>query len=284
MEQKEEPRKGHTTEDDEDGTRRIYAVAEDWLKESADFGAKTEADTCGQLYDAVYDGEFEKVKEILCWDDKSKEKVEYRKWYVNEKSWLDWRPLHAAAEAGYLELSKFLLECGAVIDLQTVSKETALILATDRGHTEIVKLLLENGANFMISTEAGLHGTALHSAAAKGRLECVRLLTEVPGHEELVNELGGDNCTALYYAACAGNQEVAKILLEKGGKKTIDTQDSNGQTALHLAIMTGNLDFVKFLVEVGGASTTIADINGQTPAIFAKKKCKMQIMTYLNSL
>ena len=42
---------------------------------SADFGAKTEADTCGQLYDAVYDGDFEKVKEILCWDDKSKEKV-----------------------------------------------------------------------------------------------------------------------------------------------------------------------------------------------------------------
>ena len=42
---------------------------------SADFGAKTEADTCGQLYDAVYDGDFEKVKEILSWDDKSKEKV-----------------------------------------------------------------------------------------------------------------------------------------------------------------------------------------------------------------
>ena len=55
-------------------------------------------------------------------------KVEYRKWYVNEKSWLDWRPLHAAAEAGYLELCKFLLECGAEIDLQTVAKETALIL------------------------------------------------------------------------------------------------------------------------------------------------------------
>ena len=68
-----------------------------------------------------------------------------------------------------------------------------------------------------------------------------RLLTEVPRHEELVNELGGDNCTALYYAASAGNQEVAKILLEKGGKKTIDAQDNNGQTALHLAIMTGNL-------------------------------------------
>ena len=44
-----------------------------------------------------------------------------------------------------------------------------------------------------------------------------RLLTEVPKHEELVNELSADNCTALYYAACVGNQEVAKVLLEKGG-------------------------------------------------------------------
>jgi len=72
MEQKEEPRKGYITADDDDETRRIYAVAEDFMKEIADFGAKTEADTCGQLYDAVYDNEFEKVKEILCWGDKSK--------------------------------------------------------------------------------------------------------------------------------------------------------------------------------------------------------------------
>ena len=58
----------------------------------------------------------------------SQEKVEYRKWYVNEKSWHQWRPLHAAAEAGYLELCKFLLECGAEIDAETVSKDTALKL------------------------------------------------------------------------------------------------------------------------------------------------------------
>ena len=58
----------------------------------------------------------------------SQEKVEYRKWYVNEKSWHQWRPLHAAAEAGYLELCKFLLECGAEIDAETVVKDTALKL------------------------------------------------------------------------------------------------------------------------------------------------------------
>ena len=62
--------------------------------------AKEEPDDCGQLYDAVYDDDFEKVQEILRLNDKSPEMVEYRKWYVNEKSWNDWRPLHAAAEAG----------------------------------------------------------------------------------------------------------------------------------------------------------------------------------------
>ena len=69
-----------------------------------------------------------------------------------------------------------------------------------------------------------------------------RLLTNVPRHEDLVNELSADNCTALYYACCVGNQEVSKILLEKGGKKTINEQDyENGQTALHMAIMSGDL-------------------------------------------
>ena len=63
----------------------------------------------------------------------------------------------------------------------------------------------------------------------------------MPRHEDLVNELSADNCTALYYACCIGNQEVAKILVEKGGKKTINEQDENGQIALHMAIMSGDL-------------------------------------------
>ena len=36
--------------------------------------------------------------------------------------------MHAAAEAGYLELCKFLLDCGAEIDAETVVKDTALKL------------------------------------------------------------------------------------------------------------------------------------------------------------
>ena len=35
-------------------------------------------------------------------------------------------------------------------------------------------MLLESGADYMVSTEAGLNGTALHYAAGKGHLECVK--------------------------------------------------------------------------------------------------------------
>jgi len=266
----------------EDG--KVYAVQDPEMLESARAGAKEEADECGQLYDAVFDNDFEKVKEILCWEDKSQEKIEFRKWYVNEKSWHKWRPLHAAAQAGYTDMAKFLVECGAEIDALTNVNNTALQLATAGGHTEILKMLIGVGANVMISTEAGLNGTALHYAAGKGHLECVRILTDLPNHEALVNELSADNCTALYYAVTVGNLEVSKLLLEKGGKKTINEADYNGQTALHMSALTGKVELAKLLVEFGGADKNVQDINGRTPAIFAKEMCQMAVMNYLNSL
>lgn len=163
MENQEEKKEGWIK--DEDG--RVFVAAEDFIKESAEAGAKTEADSCGQLYDAVDENNFEKVKEILCWDDKSQEKVEFRKWYVNEKAWYKWRPLHAAAEAGYTEIAQFLIDCGAEIDAETNVRNTALQLATAGGHIDIVKMLLKCGANVMIETEGTIWGNPLHFAAAK---------------------------------------------------------------------------------------------------------------------
>ena len=43
-------------------------------------------------------------------------------------------------------------------------------------------MLIGVGANVMISTEAGLNGTALHYAAGKGHLECVRCCKYTHGH------------------------------------------------------------------------------------------------------
>jgi len=275
--------KGETFLQGSDGVWYSRGRPED--REEALECARTEPADCGQLYDAVSDNDFDKVKEILCVEDKSPEKVEYRKWYVNEKSWMDWRTLHAAAEAGYIEMVQFLLDCGSEINALTTAKQSALTLAAAGGHDKIVKLLLENGADILVQTETGLCGTALHYAAGKGHYECVRLLAEAPGFKDLVNQFSADYCTALYYAAISYHTDVIKLLLENGAKEAINAPDWDGNTALHMAAsMPGSLEIVKLLVEVGGADIFSSNEKGRTPAIAAKEVANIDVVNYFGPL
>jgi ankyrin repeat protein len=59
--------------------------------------------------------------------------------------------LHLAAGEGHLEIVKLLLEHGADVNAKT-AYETALHLAAGEGHLEIVKLLLEHGADVNAKT------------------------------------------------------------------------------------------------------------------------------------
>ena len=123
----ETPRQGWVSVDG-----KVYGTADPEMLQSAKDNARTEACKCGQLYDAVSENNMEDVKKILCWDDKSSEKIEFRKWYVNEKSWNDWRCLHASSEAGFLEITQMLVECGAEINALNNVKYTALHLGNIR--------------------------------------------------------------------------------------------------------------------------------------------------------
>ena len=89
--------------------------------------------------------------------------------------------------------------------------------------------------------------TALHKASQKGHIEVVRVLLEAGAWADVrrANEYG----QSPIYRACEGkHMEVFRALVEAGGD--VDT-DSNDYTALHEASDCGFAEGVRYLVERG---------------------------------
>lgn len=83
--------------------------------------------------------------------------------------------LTLAAANGDLEIVTYLLDHNADIDLPGALRETALIKATRALHMDVVKLLLERGANAEETDTSG--ATALDIAQASGRKDLQALFS-----------------------------------------------------------------------------------------------------------
>ena len=142
---------------------------------------------------------------------------------------------------------------------------TPLHVAAVKGHTEVVKLLLEAGAD---KNAAVLNGrAALHLGAMKGHSEVVKLLLEAGADKDATSFAG---MTALHLAAVFGCLEVAKLLLEAGAEKNAATDP--GKTPLHLSVENGRTEVVKLLL-AAGADQNLANLKGEKPidrAIFRR--------------
>lgn len=103
---------------------------------------------------------------------------------------------------------------------------SALFIAADGGHAEIVQILLEAGArtNYTITY-------AMNVAAYAGHTEVAAILLEA-GAE--VNARDGNGFTPLMEAARKDHLEVVKLLLREGAE--VDVKDNHGYTALIHAV------------------------------------------------
>ena len=137
--------------------------------------------------------------------------------------------LHFAAQKGYVEIVRLLLEAGANADVADLFMKTSLHVAAERGHVEIVELLLQAGADQDIANSSG-KTTSLHWAAKKGHVEVVRLLLKAGANMDSVDLFSR---TALHWAAEKGHVDVVRLLFEAGADT--DMADSHGKTARHFA-------------------------------------------------
>jgi len=125
---------------------------------------------------------------------------------------------------------------------------TPLMFAALARNTDVVKLLLEKGANPNARTK-DLGSCALIFAAAAGDPATVRLLVEKGAEVNVRHESG---YTALMYAAASENTdpEMIKVLLAHGAE--VNAKAKDGETALTLAGRKGNTEIVRLLEKAGG--------------------------------
>ncbi|KAH6971413.1 ankyrin repeat-containing domain protein [Ilyonectria sp. MPI-CAGE-AT-0026] len=121
--------------------------------------------------------------------------------------------LVVAAGGGHMELVKLLLDCGADINAQLdeCGDMNPLKLSVDNGHFNMVKLLLDKGADINAQTPSDDGSTALELAAFNGYLDIVHLLLE---NDDEVDLLESRCSKAATYADRQGHYTLARILRE----------------------------------------------------------------------
>ncbi len=101
--------------------------------------------------------------------------------------------------------------------------------ASRDGQTSIVRLLLENGADYRLVDKDGW--TALIRASRAGHLESVRLLLNFGS--DMIDAVDRDGWSALMHSAHNGHKEIIKLLIESGADKEIEGKEK--ETALNVA-------------------------------------------------
>jgi Ankyrin repeats (3 copies)/Ankyrin repeats (many copies) len=132
---------------------------------------------------------------------------------VEPRGFAQTTPLHSAAFYGDLEMVQILLEFGVDVDIKNRDGHTPLDYASASGHrndARVARLLVAHGAD--PNTRESIHGfTPLHRASKFGRIEIVRLLIEHGANVEVKNDGGS---TPLDVASGEQREEIVKLLSE----------------------------------------------------------------------
>ncbi|XP_071993289.1 ankyrin repeat and SAM domain-containing protein 1A isoform X2 [Engystomops pustulosus] len=146
--------------------------------------------------------------------------------YVNAKNNDNETALHCAAQYGHTEVVRVLLEELTDPTMRNNKMETPLDLAALYGRLEVVKLLLNAHPN-LLSCHARKH-TPLHLAARNGHRGVVRVLLDAAMDINYTTEKG----SALHEAALFGKADVVQMLLDAG--IDVNITDNKGMTALDI--------------------------------------------------
>ncbi len=183
-------------------------------------------------------------------------------------------PLWIMATTGNrIDLVRVLLEAGANASMTFGDGSTVLMGAAQDGRTEMVRVLLAAGAS--VNAQAVDGSSALLAAAYGGHLETVRLLLQAGS---AVDARLMDGSTVLMKTAQAGHTEVVRALAGAGA--AVNARAANGLTALIDASFAGHTEVVRVLL-ASRADPNLALTNRSTALMAASQKGHSEIVRLL---
>lgn len=136
---------------------------------------------------------------------------------------------------------RLFLDAGMDVDAANADGETALMAASEQGHVDVARLLLERGADTGRAT-IRTRRTAIFTAASGGHAAVIRLLA---AHGADVNARDNTNSRPLHVAALWGHAAAVQALLELGANPGF--RDGLSNTPLMVAEQNGHAQVVKLL-------------------------------------
>jgi ankyrin repeat protein len=170
--------------------------------------------------------------------------------------WLANTPLIEAAANGRIEVVKLLLEKGADVNGHNEGGETPLHYAAWGGHVKVMEILLDHGANPTLKGTGC--GTPMQWAGRGGQIEAIKVLMR---YGVSINQRGSGDGTALHEAVMHNHPDTVRFLLENGAE--VNARLEYGCTPFFLASAgKGNVEIGRILLEYD-ADPTI-ECNGRS--------------------
>ena len=184
--------------------------------------------------------------------------------------------LHAAAEGGNTSIVKSMLSCGINIDSKDdESSATPLIIAVKENHVEVMKYLLQKGADISLTTGSDKRN-ALHIASQYGSVAAIEMLLSYDLRPDSRDREGN---TPLVCAAACGQIEAVNCLLKHGADPFL--RGEHGWSLLHFAAQSGNVIIIETMLSKGLDVDSRGETLGLTPLMVSIKFNKLEAAKYL---
>ncbi|XP_046570765.1 ankyrin repeat domain-containing protein 50-like, partial [Haliotis rubra] len=187
----------------------------------------------------------------------------------------DINTLHSACLGGDVEVVKYVLSQNMLdINSRVQCGRTAVMLAAEHGHKDVVELLVDKEASVSLVDETG--DNVLHCACRGGDVEVVKYI--LSKNRVDIDRRGSKKMTPIMVARHCGHKEVVELLVSKTADGSLKYY--NHKTMLHSACWEGNMEVVKYVL-----SQNIVDINSRrwkkTPVMVAADRGHTELVEVL---